>query len=902
MKSILCYFYNNARLLFLLSTLIILNPTPLTAQERMSQKKNEREREVSSPINTILDLESKISLENMLPFECQADEYNQRLLREKYKLDQKSAHFGEQKNSSTPNGIGTYQLVAIAVNFSDFKAESYIGSESFFKGQLNYIREYYLNNSSGQLIYDIDYADNDIIDAYYFELDEPGPVGCSSEYQVVKQKALDWLTDPANPNHIPLSAIDTLLFVMPDESACGNSATYPVACGSYCTANVKASRMDEAKVRTGIHEIAHTLAVSHGYIDINNDGVSEDNYGDNSTPMGSGNGTYMSAPNFFELGWEPPTQSIAQNGTYSLVPHPQLGPVGAGSPSVLVIDIPNSPLNYHISIRSNQGYDDTMSLVFQQGLAIHKYAKVPETYDHGGYDPTWLVGILSGPDDIFIDLPNSIKIKQLPQNNNGEFQVQITLDDDAPCVGEEPLIEVYPVVRIEEPDSWVYRAGTYEIKLTNRDDPTNCTPSTFALSDIDLSSLTGLPGPEINITASSGGGFTFQNVPPGQSSFKSFDIFTSQSQSPGFHPVSMKVTTVLPASPADHPEVDINVIYQVNDNTQTTPPTTPFELTGEIELDLQLNCAPYVSLEWQHNSNSPDTYFRIYKDGIAMGESLDKSYSSHNVTLGASHNFTVKAINGNNLESALSNQITLAIPNTSSCDGPTVDYISLDFTPGTNSSYTKMWLYIEGDENIQQYSLKRLNNYGGNFQWEQVTSFDTTFFKDIHNNVRKMIFLHDLIPEPPNPGIELTYRLDAQSTNGIWGTLAEDTVYFPSSKWAYPTFMDPTPPVALPNGNFSQVHLKYDNNSVPYARFKLEIQEQGVITGYKIQQKVTPSDPWSDIKTFSPNDFAYGGHSSYGFKSFYVNHYGGPQLSHKYRVLFYPEPPTGSNVIMEFTN
>jgi hypothetical protein len=132
-----------------------------------------------------------------------------------------------------------------------------------------------------------------------------------------------------------------------------------------------------------MHELGHAIGLAHASSDLNNDGVSDAEYGDSSEVMGSGGYTFNGVHKS-QAGWIGVT-TIDANGNYTVAP------TQASSGNRLFKYVPPSGNPYYFSYRqpigwdaSGQWYDgnpkSSIGAPWTNGLSIHRWGGQWQTY------------------------------------------------------------------------------------------------------------------------------------------------------------------------------------------------------------------------------------------------------------------------------------------------------------------------------------------------------------------------------------------------------------------------------------------------------------------------------------------------------------------------------------------
>lgn len=167
------------------------------------------------------------------------------------------------------------------------------------------------------------------------------------------------------------------IFVLPSEAACGpghsrsNGANGWYIFIKYCDAGDLIA-----------HEIGHHLGMGHAQTDLNNDGNSDSEYGDNSCIMGYSvvGWRHFNALHKLQMGWIPESSEVVgyAGNTYRLLAteqDPNLAGLTDGAVQVLKVPISNSEQsNYFLSLRIPlDGYSAKLS--YPNRVHLHRLAE-----------------------------------------------------------------------------------------------------------------------------------------------------------------------------------------------------------------------------------------------------------------------------------------------------------------------------------------------------------------------------------------------------------------------------------------------------------------------------------------------------------------------------------------------
>jgi hypothetical protein len=165
----------------------------------------------------------------------------------------------------------------------------------------------------------------------------------------------------------------------------GWSGLAQVGCGSSCR-----SWMRTTTATVYAHEIGHNLGMHHASTDLDNDGVIDLEYGDQSDIMGSSSiWRQFNGPHKVQMAWVPETEVVELfgGGVWDFtIDALEIDPALALNPQVIRISRPDWPTRpYYLSYRAQIGYDITLSSTYRNRLQVHS-AQGSRTYYIDGLD------------------------------------------------------------------------------------------------------------------------------------------------------------------------------------------------------------------------------------------------------------------------------------------------------------------------------------------------------------------------------------------------------------------------------------------------------------------------------------------------------------------------------------
>ncbi len=218
---------------------------------------------------------------------------------------------------------------------------------------------------------------------------------------------------------VDISLYQHRLFLVPESIGCGWGGIANVGCQNYCRAWVRWHKSPFIYA----HELGHNLDFQHAGVDFNNDGVIENEYGDQSGIMGAGQWYphEINAPHRIQKHWYDTVPNIVKEVSSTSVETltaMQKGPF-LDDPNVqlLTIPIPNNNEKYYVTYHLPYYSPFGVERKYAHYVLVHRYST--------GKTKTRLVAVL-GPGEILSDLSNQIYIEVL-SNDFLSADVQVTI-------------------------------------------------------------------------------------------------------------------------------------------------------------------------------------------------------------------------------------------------------------------------------------------------------------------------------------------------------------------------------------------------------------------------------------------------------------------------------------------
>jgi len=228
---------------------------------------------------------------------------------------------------------------------------------------------------------------------------------------------LDGWTQAANAlaaaDGVNLAAYPRKVYVLPSNPVCGGSGI-----GDLDVTPSHAWIFTCDMHRVYAHELGHNLGLHHS-------STAEDEYGDDSDPMGSqGLLKPLNAPHKWKLGWTPDSKvvTVAQNITVDIAPL-SVDPAATSLAQTLKINKPDTGEAYYVSYRqATTGFEKNLYSIYMGRLSIHHWL--------GGLERTYLSAALQDGES-FTDPVNGITVKLL-SHDSAHATAQISFSGPPP--------------------------------------------------------------------------------------------------------------------------------------------------------------------------------------------------------------------------------------------------------------------------------------------------------------------------------------------------------------------------------------------------------------------------------------------------------------------------------------
>ncbi len=517
--------------------------------------------------------------------------------------------------------VGDRRAVVLMVNLQDARASDRYTlqqiTDAMYTGARS-VDKLYRAASLGQLGFVADSNNDGLPDVYGpFTINHYAAQGCNYYAWAEATEAA------ATAAGVNLSLYQHKVFVLPyylDLQTCSWSGIANAGCGNSC--RVWIAEGESPMIYA--HELGHNLNMAHAGSDPENDGVIN-TYGDSSDPMGGSRAWHLfNAPHVDQMEWYSPYPgsivTVTQNGTYDI--HKlDAGPIElpVAVPRILKVLRPNGQGYYYLSYRKREGYDDSLSFLYTQGVNIHW--QQPSDY----------------PQTVFINaLFNSAKFTDAGSGGIVEVE-QVSYSPDYVtvninrCISAPPLVTLLPSKRVVLPGG----ASSYVVGVINQDGP-NCPATTFTLSYLGEPSATFTPH-YLTLGGGASGSvtLTMNANPPGlASNAYSFEVRANDQD------------YIQPS----HPMVVNNSATFIVDGLPPGAPANP---------QSTINNQGQVSLTWQASVDTLSgiqTYI-VYRNGDEIGRTPGLSYVDNPPQ--GSNVYVVVAMDGAGNKSSSSTSMTI---------------------------------------------------------------------------------------------------------------------------------------------------------------------------------------------------------------------------------------------------
>lgn len=368
------------------------------------------------------------------------------------------------------------------------------------------------------------------------------------------------------------------------------------------------------------HELGHNLGMHHASTDSNNDGVSDCEYCDNSDVMGYGGVGLraLNGPHREQLGWyaADKVQTLTAEGVYLVAPL-EKSPDQTPYPQILKFAKPGASDFYYVSYRRAVGADAALPAAYAERTSVHRYSGA-------GTVPTFLIRALTDGGS-FTDSTSGLTVTQLAHND--DFA---TVSISAGCAPATPAVTASASSQSAPAGATV----SYVLSVVNNDSAA-CGGATFYLLPSVPAGWSGVVTPNS------------MTLGPGQTGTATFSVTSASKAVSGDYTAAVRLTDNFNLIHSATGTVTYTVLAATNSDTE--PPTRPTNLVSVPR-------KRRVGLKWlAATDNVKVVAYRVYRDGVLIGQTKGRSFRDRDVIAGATYSYTVTALDGAGHESAPSN-------------------------------------------------------------------------------------------------------------------------------------------------------------------------------------------------------------------------------------------------------
>lgn len=371
------------------------------------------------------------------------------------------------------------------------------------------------------------------------------------------------------------------------------------------------------------HELGHNLTLHHASTDLDNNGVTDDEYGDLSDFMGYGGVGYrqLNSAHKAQLGWLPAEKllQVTGSGVFQLAPL-AVDPSTTPLPQTLVVTVPGSDYSYYLSYRRPLGYDADLYTSYANRLNIHR--------SRGGVTQSRFIRALTDGAS-FTDAAAGLVVTQL-SHADGAVTIQISYG----CTAAAPTVSLSPASTTGLPGA----PATFTFSLRNND-RAGCTSATFQLVPV-------LPA-----------GWTMSSLPAALTvpadavTTASLTVHPPLTATNGSYSVSIGVIDNFAAA---H-----NGVATATWELTSPPPPAPTKVLARARRD-------QVLVRWRMprpvRGQPRVTGYIVWRDGNEYAASTSRRFRDQPVAAGSTHTYQVTAVNALGAESAPSAASAVTVP------------------------------------------------------------------------------------------------------------------------------------------------------------------------------------------------------------------------------------------------
>jgi hypothetical protein len=534
---------------------------------------------------------------------------------------------------------GQRAIAVIIVNFKDTNPPSTAAVAQIMwpDPAQNYananVSDLYAEASGGLVEFDPDTDGNGAPDVF-------GPFTVNA-YSTDSCNYYSWAYDAeaqASAAGVNLGNYQHLLFVLPTSNTCNWVGVANVGCGTQCRAWVVGTKYPDAYA----HELGHNLSMRHASTDTNNDGVTDNAYGDKSDIMGySGVGyRHPNAAHKEQMGWysgfSGRIQNVQQSGTFTVAPL-ELFPWETNLPQIVKIYKADTKQYYYLSYRLRSGYDSNLGSGYVERLNVHRYSG-------SGSVETYFIKALSDG-QVFEDTKNGIKVTQRSHNADPALG-SVTFDVTFGPAYLPPSVSISPSSQsTNTPGS----AVQYAVNVTNNDP--NGAATTFSFAKNLPSGWTASAEPaQIALNPGQSGSMTATVTPPSTVSDGTYSLSLGAADPSGAHATVTATAT-----------------YSLDS-------TPPLQVTG---LKASVDKKGIVTLSWNATSDGSGTgvgNYHVYRGADSspltyVGSVTGTQYKDSGLSAGSTYTYAVLAEDRAGNQSAMSSSVSVSISSKTSSPG-----------------------------------------------------------------------------------------------------------------------------------------------------------------------------------------------------------------------------------------
>lgn len=288
-----------------------------------------------------------------------------------YDREQNTLSLQDSGDSSSSPSSSSHSVLTMRVNFSDKQLPCSVSkiSKLLLSGKKN-VKDWFLSSSFEQETFEFDNDQDGTADIVTVTIPFSTSGACENqEWADAADDAAEAIgVDPSNYSHV--------IYVLPSSINCEWGGLAEFGCGANCRAWVAAC--SATPIYT--HELGHTIGLDHATTDSDNDGETDDEYGDTSCPMGTAavDFRHFNTPHKFQVGWLSSTlsQGITEDGFVSVAASEvDVAEQTETARALRVFINPLQPVlgRYYFTFRSAIGqYSSSLQKTYSNRLNVHR--------------------------------------------------------------------------------------------------------------------------------------------------------------------------------------------------------------------------------------------------------------------------------------------------------------------------------------------------------------------------------------------------------------------------------------------------------------------------------------------------------------------------------------------------